>query len=104
MCLQTIYFLTKHLPSWLQIKLPIESILLYQKSVTYPDFLDIQIGAFKDFFQIGVSADTRKEEGLWQVFNDHFPISDSRNNFVLEFIDYNIDPPRYSIKSVLKED
>ena len=70
--------------------------------LTYPDFLDIQIGAFKDFFQIGVSADTRKVEGLWQVFNDHFPISDSRNNFVLEFIDYNIDPPRYSIEECIE--
>ena len=73
-----------------------------KNQLNYPDFLDIQIGAFKDFFQIGVSADTRKEEGLWQVFNDHFPISDSRNNFVLEFIDYNIDPPRYSIKECIE--
>ena len=73
-----------------------------KNQLTYPDFLDIQIGAFKDFFQIGVTADTRKEEGLWQVFNDHFPISDSRNNFVLEFIDYNIDPPRYSIEECIE--
>ena len=73
-----------------------------KNQLIYPDFLDIQIGAFKDFFQIGVSADTRKEEGLWQVFNDHFPISDSRNNFVLEFIDYNIDPPRYSIEECIE--
>ena len=73
-----------------------------KNQLTYPDFLDIQIGAFKDFFQIGVSADTRKVEGLWQVFNDHFPISDSRNNFVLEFIDYNIDPPRYSIEECIE--
>ena len=73
-----------------------------KNQLTYPDFLDIQIGAFKDFFQIGVSADRRKEEGLWQVFNDHFPISDSRNNFVLEFIDYNIDPPRYSIEECIE--
>ena len=73
-----------------------------KNQLTYPDFLDIQIGAFKDFFQIGVSADIRKEEGLWQVFNDHFPISDSRNNFVLEFIDYNIDPPRYSIEECIE--
>ena len=72
-----------------------------KNQLSYPDFLDIQIGAFKDFFQIGVSADTRKEEGLWRVFNDHFPISDSRNNFVLEFIDYNIDPPRYSIQECI---
>jgi DNA-directed RNA polymerase subunit beta len=69
---------------------------------TYPDFLDIQIGAFRDFFQIGVSSERRKEEGLWRVFNDHFPISDSRNNFVLEFIDYNIDPPRYTIEECIE--
>ena len=69
---------------------------------SYPDFLDIQIGAFRDFFQIGVSSERRKEEGLWRVFNDHFPISDSRNNFVLEFIDYNIDPPRYTIEECIE--
>ena len=73
-----------------------------KNQLEYPDFLDIQVGAFKDFFQIGVSAERRKEEGLWQVFNDHFPISDSRNNFVLEFIDYNIDPPRYSIEECIE--
>ena len=73
-----------------------------KNQLRYPDFLDVQIGAFKDFFQIGVSADIRKEEGLWQVFNDHFPISDSRNNFVLEFIDYIIDPPRYSIEECIE--
>jgi DNA-directed RNA polymerase subunit beta len=69
---------------------------------SYPDFLDIQIGAFRDFFHIGVSSERRKEEGLWRVFNDHFPISDSRNNFVLEFIDYNIDPPRYTIEECIE--
>ena len=73
-----------------------------KNQLSYPDFLDIQIGAFKDFFQIGISSDMRKEEGLWRVFNDHFPISDSRNNFVLEFIDYNIDPPRYSIEECIE--
>ena len=73
-----------------------------KNQMSYPDFLDIQIGAFRDFFQIGVSSERRKEEGLWQVFNDHFPISDSRNNFVLEFIDYNIDPPRYTIDECIE--
>ena len=67
-----------------------------------PDFLDIQIGSFSDFFQIGASAERRKEEGLWKVFNDHFPISDSRNNFVLEFLDYTIDPPRYTIEECIE--
>ena len=73
-----------------------------KNQLEYPDFLDIQIGAFSDFFQIGASSDRRKEEGLCRVFNDHFPISDSRNNFVLEFIDYTIDPPRYSIEECIE--
>ncbi len=73
-----------------------------KNQLDYPDFLDIQIGAFRDFFQIGASSDRRKEEGLCKVFNDHFPISDSRNNFVLEFIDYAIDPPRYSIEECIE--
>ena len=73
-----------------------------KNKLDYPDFLDIQIGTFKDFFQLGTSFHHRKQEGLWQVFNDHFPISDSRNNFVLEFIDYSIDPPRYSIEECIE--
>jgi DNA-directed RNA polymerase subunit beta len=103
LCLQTIYFLTKTYTKLASNKTTNRiNFASIKNQLTYPDFLDIQIGAFKDFFQIGVSADTRKEEGLWQVFNDHFPISDSRNNFVLEFIDYNIDPPRYSIEECIE--
>jgi DNA-directed RNA polymerase subunit beta len=103
LCLQTIYFLTKTFTKLASNKTTNRiNFASIKNQLTYPDFLDIQIGAFKDFFQIGVSADTRKEEGLWQVFNDHFPISDSRNNFVLEFIDYNIDPPRYSIEECIE--
>jgi DNA-directed RNA polymerase subunit beta len=63
----------------------------------YPDFLEIQIKAFKDFFQIDTTPENRKNEGLYKVFLENFPISDTRNNFVLEFIDYFVDPPRYSI-------
>ena len=73
-----------------------------KNKLDYPDFLDIQIGTFKEFFQLGTPSHDRKKEGLWQVFNDHFPISDSRNNFVLEFIDYTIDPPRYSIEECIE--
>ena len=73
-----------------------------KNKLEYPDFLDIQIGTFKDFFQLGSSSEKRVHEGLWQVFNEHFPISDSRNNFVLEFIDYTIDPPRYSIEECIE--
>ena len=68
----------------------------------YPDFLDIQLKSFNDFLQIGSSAEKRTEEGLYSVFNDNFPISDSRNNFVLEFLDYSIDPPRYTIEECIE--
>ncbi len=62
----------------------------------YPDFLKIQLGSFHDFFQIDTKPEDRTNEGLYQVFNENFPITDARNQFVLEFIDYFIDPPRYS--------
>lgn len=60
-----------------------------------PDFLDIQIKSFRDFFQIDTKPENRSDEGLFKTFNENFPISDSRNQFVLEFIDYFVDPPRY---------
>ncbi|MEN8125390.1 MAG: DNA-directed RNA polymerase subunit beta [Bacteroidota bacterium] len=63
----------------------------------YPDFLDIQIKSFQDFFQLETKSDERSNEGLFKTFMDNFPISDTRNNFVLEFLDYFVDPPRYSI-------
>ena len=65
--------------------------------IEYPDFLDIQLQSFKDFFQLDTPAENRTQEGLFKVFAENFPISDSRENFVLEFIDYLIDPPKYSI-------
>ena len=68
----------------------------------YPDFLEIQLKSFTDFFQMGTSPENRKNEGLFKVFNENFPISDTRNNFVLEFIDYFIDPPRYSIEECIE--
>jgi len=64
----------------------------------YPDFLDIQIKSFKDFFQLETKSDQRGNEGLYNTFMENFPITDSRNNFVLEFLDYFVDPPRYSIE------
>ncbi len=66
-------------------------------TVDYPDFLDIQIQSFKDFFQLETSAEYKTKEGLYKVFAENFPITDSRENFVLEFIDYHIDPPKYSV-------
>jgi len=66
--------------------------------IDYPDFLEIQLKSFQDFFQLETSSENRKNEGLFKVFSENFPISDARNNFVLEFIDYYVDPPRYSIQ------
>jgi DNA-directed RNA polymerase subunit beta len=68
----------------------------------YPDFLDIQIKSFQDFFQLETNPENRVNEGLYKVFAENFPISDARNNFVLEFLDYFIDPPRYSIEECIE--
>ncbi|MBQ8271680.1 MAG: DNA-directed RNA polymerase subunit beta [Tidjanibacter sp.] len=68
----------------------------------YPDFLEVQLKSFHDFFQLDTTAENRKNEGLYKVFSENFPITDTRNNFVLEFIDYYIDPPRYSIEECLE--
>jgi len=68
----------------------------------YPDFLEVQLKSFKDFFQLETTADNRTEEGLYKVFSENFPITDSRNNFVLEFLDYFVDPPRYSIEECIE--
>ena len=68
----------------------------------YPDFLDIQVKSFKDFFQIETNPDNRLNEGLYKVFKENFPISDARNNFELEFLDYYIDPPRYTIEECIE--
>ena len=68
----------------------------------YPDFLEIQLKSFHDFFQMDTSPEQRKSEGLYKVFAENFPIADTRNNFILEFLDYYIDPPRYSIEECLE--
>ncbi|MEP7262870.1 MAG: DNA-directed RNA polymerase subunit beta [Bacteroidota bacterium] len=70
--------------------------------VDYPDFLEIQLKSFKDFFQLETTSENRSQEGLFKVFSENFPITDSRNNFVLEFIDYFVDPPRYSIEECIE--
>jgi len=64
---------------------------------SYPDFLDIQIKSFQEFFQLETTSENRIEEGLFKVFSENFPITDTRNQFVLEFLDYFVDPPRYTI-------
>jgi DNA-directed RNA polymerase subunit beta len=63
----------------------------------YPDFLDVQLQSFQDFFQLETPAEKRQREGLFKVFKENFPISDSRENFVLDFVDYMVDPPKYSV-------
>jgi len=73
-----------------------------KNQVEYPDFLDIQLQSFKDFFQLETTSENRKDEGLFKVFSENFPISDARNNFVLEFLDYFVDPPRYSIDECIE--
>jgi DNA-directed RNA polymerase subunit beta len=65
--------------------------------IVTPDFLDIQIQSFKDFFQLDTLPEQRLNESLYKTFQENFPITDSRNNFVLEFLDYLVDSPRYSI-------
>jgi DNA-directed RNA polymerase subunit beta len=73
-----------------------------KQTINYPDFLEIQLQSFQDFFQLETTSDNRHNEGLFKVFRENFPISDSRNNFVLEFLDYFIDPPRYSIEECIE--
>ena len=68
----------------------------------YPDFLDIQIKSFQDFFQMETKSDARSNEGLYSTFKENFPITDTRNQFVLEFLDYFIDPPRYSVEECIE--
>ena len=72
-----------------------------KKQMPFPDFLDIQLKSFHEFFQMDSSPEQRKNEGLYKVFSENFPISDARNNFSLEFLDYYIDRPRYTIQECL---
>ena len=68
----------------------------------YPDFLDVQLKSFRDFFQLDTAAEKREKEGLYKVFMENFPISDSRDNFVLEFVDYTVDPSKYQIEECIE--
>jgi DNA-directed RNA polymerase subunit beta len=68
-----------------------------KNQLDYPDFLEVQLKSFHDFFQMDTAPEKRKSEGLYKVFSENFPIADTRNNFILEFLDYYVDPPRYSI-------
>jgi DNA-directed RNA polymerase subunit beta len=73
------------------------SFATIKNPLPYPDFLEVQLKSFQDFLQLDTPTDKRKKEGLFKVFAENFPIADTRNNFVLEFLDYYIDPPRYTI-------
>ncbi len=70
--------------------------------IEYPDFLEIQLNSFKEFFQLETNPEDRETEGLYKVFMENFPITDTRNQFVLEFLDYFVDPPRYSIEECIE--
>ncbi|MFA8436425.1 MAG: DNA-directed RNA polymerase subunit beta [Marinifilaceae bacterium] len=73
-----------------------------KNQLAYPDFLEVQLKSFIDFFQLDTTPEKRKNEGLFKVFSENFPISDTRNNFVLEFLDYFVDPPRYTIEECIE--
>ncbi len=73
-----------------------------KKPMEYPDFLEVQLKSFQDFLQLDTPPEKRKNDGLYEVFAENFPIADTRNNFVLEFLDYYIDPPQYSIEDCLE--
>ena len=73
-----------------------------KNQLAYPDFLEVQLKSFKEFFQLDSTPENRNKEGLFKVFAENFPITDTRNNFVLEFLDYFIDPPRYSIAECIE--
>jgi len=73
-----------------------------KNQLEYPDFLDIQIKSFQSYFQLDTTPENRASEGLFKVFSENFPITDARNQFVLEFLDYFIDPPRYAIEECIE--
>jgi DNA-directed RNA polymerase subunit beta len=83
------------------IKKPRVNFASIKSPLAYPDFLDIQLKSFRDFLQLDTPPEERKKEGLYKVFAENFPIADTRNNYVLEFLDYFVDPPRYTIKECL---
>ena len=73
-----------------------------KNQLEYPDFLEVQLKSFRDFFQLDTVSERRRNEGLYKVFAENFPIADTRNNFVLEFLDYFVDPPRYTIDECIE--
>lgn len=84
-------------------KQPRHSFARAKAQFEYPDFLEIQVKSFRSFFSLWTTPEERRQEGLYKVFSDNFPISDTRNNFVLEFLDYFIDPSRYTIEECIAQ-
>ena len=78
------------------------SFATVKNQMKYPDFLDVQLKSFRDFFQLDTPPELRKNDGMFKVFSENFPIADTRNNFVLEFLDYYIDPSKYSIDECIE--
>lgn len=78
------------------------SFATFNSAVDHPDFLEIQLKSFKEFFQLETNPEDRQTEGLFKVFSENFPISDQRGQFVLEFLDYFVDPPKYSIEECME--
>src|SRR5215470_6136814 len=74
-----------------------------KKPVEYPDFLEVQLKSFQDFLQLDTPLEKRKNEGLYKVFKENFPVADVRNSFVLDFLDYYVDSPRYSVEECLEK-
>jgi len=79
-----------------------QSFAKFPNQIDYPDFLEVQLKSFRDFFQLETTPENRVNEGLYAVFSENFPITDARNQFVLEFLDYFIDPPRYTIDECIE--
>ena len=95
-------YLTKQLQMSVQTNKPRVNFASVKNPLPYPDFLEVQLKSFQDFLQLDTPPEKRNNEGLYKVFAENFPIVDTRNSFVLEFLDYYIDPPRYTIEECLE--
>ena len=95
-------FLTQHIREMSQNQNKRINFASVKNPMPYPDFLDVQLESFRDFLQLDTPPEKRKNDGLYKVFAENFPIADTRNNFVLEFLDYYIDAPRYSVEECLE--
>ena len=88
--------------TWTHVNSDLSDICLLYTSMKYPDFLEVQLKSFQDFLQLDTPPEKRKNDAPYKVFAENLPIADTRHNFVLEFLDYYIDPPHYSIDECLE--